>query len=91
MIGYSVSSSKIFPSIRFTGRDASDALGTLRMEETTTSGERQQPNSNRWGDYSSVSVDPDDDCTLYFTTEYLQKQKQNWSTKVVSVRFNSCQ
>jgi hypothetical protein len=91
MIGYSVSSSKIFPSIRLTGRDASDAPGTLRMEETTTAGERQQPNSIRWGDYSSVSVDPDDDCTLYFTTEYLQKQKQNWSTKVVRVRFNSCQ
>jgi hypothetical protein len=90
LLGYSVSSSKIFPSIRFTGRDATDAMGVMRTEEISTVGERQQERTNRWGDYSSISVDPSDDCTFYFGTQYLQKQKTNWSTKVVKVRFNSC-
>ena len=37
----------------------------------------------RWGDYSAMSVDPIDDCTMYYTNEYLKTTGSfNWSTKV---------
>ena len=91
LLGYSASSSKVFPAIRITGRAVNDPLGVMRAEQTVTAGERQQPGSNRWGDYASISVDPDDDCSFYFGSEYLQAAPQlSWSTKFVRVRFNSC-
>jgi hypothetical protein len=90
LLGYSASSSKIFPSIRITGRAVNDPLGVMRAEKVLANGERQQGNSNRWGDYASISVDPDDDCTLYFGTEYLELTQSSWSTKFARIRFNSC-
>jgi hypothetical protein len=47
---------------------------------------------HRWGDYSSISVDPDDDCTFWFTTEYLKPTGSvNWSTHIGSFKLNNCQ
>ena len=48
-------------------------------------------NIARWGDYSSLTVDPSDDCTMWFTTEYLKTTGGfNWSTIVYSFRFKGC-
>ena len=45
----------------------------------------------RWGDYSSLSVDPSDDCTMWYTAQYLKSHGGfNWSTKIVSFKFRSC-
>jgi len=90
LIGYSASSLKILPSIMISGRETADPLGTVRAEQNVLASQRSQTNSNRWGDYSSVTVDPDDDCTFYFGTEYLEPQKANWSTKVLKIRFTTC-
>jgi len=92
-IGYSVSSGSVRPSIRFTGRAASDPLGTMGAETSLLTGAGSQTGSlHRWGDYSSISVDPDDDCTFWFTTEYLKTTGSfNWSTRVGSFRLNNCQ
>ena len=32
----------------------------------------QTGTASRWGDYSGMSVDPVDDCTFWYTTEYIQ-------------------
>jgi len=46
---------------------------------------------NRWGDYSSIAVDPSDDCTLWYTTEYLKSSGTfNWSTEISHFKFPSC-
>ena len=46
---------------------------------------------NRWGDYSSMTLDPVDQCTFYYTNEYLKTTGSfNWSTRVASYRFPSC-
>jgi hypothetical protein len=46
---------------------------------------------HRWGDYSTLSIDPVDDCTFWYTTEYLQTSGSfNWSTRVGSFKFASC-
>jgi hypothetical protein len=91
-LGYSVSSSSLFPSIRYTGRVPSDPLGTLEGENTILTGGGSQTGSlHRWGDYSSISVDPVDDCTFWYTTEYLKSSGSfNWSTQIASFKFPGC-
>ncbi len=92
-VGYSASSGSVFPSIGFTGRVPTDPLGTLEGESIIQSGAGSQlPNLSRWGDYSSISVDPVDDCTFWYTTEYLMNSGIfNWSTRIASFKFPSCQ
>lgn len=92
-IGYSVSSSTLFPGIRYTGRLAGDPLNTLQAESTIITGGGSQSGSNlaRWGDYSSLTVDPADDCTFWYTTEYLLNTGAfNWSTRIASFKFPTC-
>jgi hypothetical protein len=91
-IGYSIGSATMKPSIRFAGRDASDPLNTLSMDDTMqTGGGSQLATLSRWGDYSAMSIDPSDDCTFWFTTEYLQTNGTfNWSTRIGSFKFASC-
>ncbi len=92
-VGYSVSSSAIHPGIRYTGRVPTDPLGTLGAENSVLDGGGSQTSRlHRWGDYSSISVDPVDDCTFWYTNEYLQSNGSfNWSTHIVSFKFPSCQ
>ncbi len=91
-MGYSVSSSSMKPAIRYTGRMAGDTLGTMQTEAPLYSGAGSQlPNLSRWGDYSSLSVDPVDDCSFWYTTEYLKQDGTfNWSTRVASFSFSNC-
>jgi hypothetical protein len=66
-LGYSVSSSSVFPGIRYTGRLASDPVNTMPQGEAVLfNGTGSQP-ASRWGDYSMMSVDPVDDCTFWYT------------------------
>jgi hypothetical protein len=47
----------------------------------------------RWGDYSELSVDPTDDCTFWYTNEYLTSDLAvigSWATRVGSFRFPGC-
>jgi hypothetical protein len=73
-LGYSVSSSTTFPSIRFTGQTAaSSGTGLMDIAETEIfAGGGAQSGSDRWGDYSAMSVDPSDDRTFWYTNEYYQ-------------------
>ncbi len=92
-VGYSVSSTNIYPAIRFTGREPLDPLGTLQGENSILYGTgSQQRNLSRWGDYSAMTVDPVDDCTFWYTNEYLKADGTfNWSTRIASFRFAGCQ
>jgi len=91
-LGYSASSSQIHPSIRYTGRVVTDAPGTMQTEATLVNGGGSQGRTlSRWGDYSSMSVDPADDCTFWYTTEYLLSNGTfNWSTNIASFKFPGC-
>jgi len=91
-VGYSVSSSSLNPGIRFTGRSPSDPAGTLSSELTIQNGAGSQNGGlTRWGDYSALSVDPVDDCTMWYTTEYLKTTGSfNWSTRMGNFKFASC-
>ena len=91
-VGYSVSSGTVYPSIRYTGRASADPLGTLQAESTIKAGGGSQTgNLHRWGDYSSLTVDPVDDCTFFYTTEYEKSSGSfNWSTWINSFKFPGC-
>ena len=93
-IGFSVSNNAtVYPSIRYAGRLNSDPLGQLAQGEATIidGGGSQTSTSGRWGDYSSMTVDPVDDCTFWFTTEYMETTgARNWHTRIGSFKFSNC-
>ncbi len=92
-IGYSVSSSSINPAIRYAARLSTDTPGTLGNETSIIEGTGSQTTTlNRWGDYSALSVDPQDDCTFWYTNEYLAANGTfNWQTRIGSFRLAQCQ
>lgn len=91
-IGYSVSSGSTYPSLRYAGRAPGDATGTLGAETTLKAGAGSQTSStNRWGDYSSLVVDPLDGCTFWYTNEYYASTASySWSTWIGSFSFPGC-
>jgi len=92
-LGYSVSSSSVYPSIRYTGRLAGDPLGEMAQGEAViiTGTGSQMSSSGRWGDYSMMSVDPLDDCTFWYTQEYYQTTSSSgWQTRIGSFKFPAC-
>jgi len=92
-LGYSISSSSSFPSIAYTARLAGDELGTMTQGETIVkTGAGAQTTYPRWGDYSSMSIDPSDDCTFWYTNEYLPTTPGDfkWRTYVSSFALPGC-
>jgi hypothetical protein len=92
-LGYSVSSSATFPSVRYTTRTATDPAGTLPGGEVTmiAGAGAQTASSNRWGDYSSMSVDPVDDCTFWYTQEYYENTGSfDFKTRIGAIPGPSC-
>jgi hypothetical protein len=90
LMGYSVSSKKIFPSVRFTGRSSGDPPNQMAAEQQAVAGVGAQSRVDRWGDYASMSIDPTDDCTFWFSTQYVAKNG-DWTTEVVPAKFTQCQ
>ena len=97
-LGYSVvNGSTVFPGIRYTGRLKADPLGQMTLGEGTIingSGVQRTTNS-RWGDYTSLNIDPVDDCTFWYVNEYYTAAGQasstaGWQTRVGSFRLPGC-
>ncbi len=92
-VGYSVADSTTYPGVRYAGRLASDPPGGLAQGEATLvagSGSQTDPRG-RWGDYSNMAVDPLDDCTFWYTQEYVKSTgPKSWNTRIGSFRFSSC-
>ncbi len=93
LLGYSLSSSTIFPSVTFTGRLRTELRNTMETESTIVAGTGSQTGGlDRWGDYSAMTVDPVDECTFWYTNQYLKTTGSfNWSTRIVSMKFPNCQ
>ena len=91
-VGYSKSSSTLNPSIAFAGRIPTDPSGTLETETNVVTGSGSQTGGlSRWGDYSAMQVDPTDDCTFWYTQEYMKTTGSfNWNTRINSFKFTNC-
>jgi len=90
-LGYSVSSTTMYPSIFFCGQSPTEyanASGILDIaEDTIQLGANSQTGANRWGDYSLLSVDPTDDKTFWFTSEYIGSGSSR-KTRIASFKYN---
>ena len=89
-IGFSASSSSIKPQLRYAGRLATDPLNTLGQGEAHLydGAGSQSGSGNRWGDYSSLSIDPVDDTTFWYTNEYYSTTASfNWRTRIGSFKL----
>ena len=104
-MGYSTSSGVNFPSIAYSGRLVGDPANQLPQTETQlAAGASSQEDCSlgglipgctgvaRWGDYSAMTVDPLDDCTFWFTSEYYPQATNTgeWQTRIGSFRFPGC-
>lgn len=93
-LGYSVSSSTVYPSIRYTGRLKNDPLGQMTVAEATILAGTGSQNAShgRWGDYTSLSIDPSDGTTFWYTNEYFTTtSSSSWKTRIASFKLSSTQ
>src|SRR2546429_8319054 len=91
-LGFSLSSADTMPSIAYTGHLASDPPGEMAQgEAVAASSGGSQSSSLRWGDYSSMSVDPRDECTFWYTNEYNSAGGGfNWRTRIFRFPLPGC-
>ena len=91
-IGSSASSTTVKPSTIYTGRTPTDPTGKLESPFVVVGGTGvQTAGGSRWGDYSSMSIDPTDDCTFWFSGEYYKTTSAaNWATRINSFKFPGC-
>lgn len=101
-LGYSISSSTVHPSIGITGRKGTSNHMNIR-EFVAYDGNVDgyvQRGTERWGDYSSMNIDPVDD-TCWYTTEHATslesispsrglpyEEVAGWATKVIQYDVN---
>jgi len=93
-LGYSVSDGvSVFPGIRYTGRLRGDPANTLPQGEAVivNGGGSQTDQFARWGDYTSMNVDPRDDCRFWYTNEYYAATSgRGWQTRIAAFRMPGC-
>ena len=91
-VGYSVSSGTIFPGYSSTPAVSPAIRSALSPGETTlVKGAGSQTGGDRWGNYSTMDVDPVDGCTFWYTTEYYSASSPaGWRTRIASFQMPSC-
>ncbi len=90
-LGFTESSASVKPRIRYATRLVSDTAGTLGAEAALVDGGGSQTGSNRWGDYTTMSVDPSNDCEFYYTNEYYSSDSAtSWRTRIGTFRIPQC-
>jgi hypothetical protein len=108
-LGYSVvNGTNVYPGIRYTGRLAGDPPGQMTLGEGVimTGAGVQTTTNSRWGDYTSMNVDPGDDCTFWYVNEYYQVSgvplplpppplpppgtTAPWQTRIASFKLPGC-
>jgi len=87
-LGYSIvdAANNVFPSIAYTGRLVDAPLGSMPEPEQTMFTGTNAQGADRWGDYSSMNVDPVDECTFWYTQQY----GGNSQTRIGAFKFTSC-
>ncbi|MFT5877148.1 MAG: hypothetical protein ACI8SA_001006, partial [Dokdonia sp.] len=85
-MAYSVSSTSIYPSLRFTGRNVNDPAGVMTLPEQSIVEGSAANNANRYGDYAAMTIDPSNDSTFWFTGEY--NPSSSWRTRVAHLSLS---
>ncbi len=87
-VGAAGTADDVFPGMRYNGRLVSDPPGTMPQGEVSIIEGAAPNNSIRYGDYTSLNVDPVDGCTFWYTAQH--NQTNQWSTQIGSFRFDAC-
>ena len=77
------------PSALYTGRLAGDPLGLLPQPEFLIQQGLGVTGGDRWGDYYTMTVDPVDDCTFWYTGDATAANGSRQS-RIASFRFSNC-
>ena len=84
-LGYNVSSEDEFVGVRFTGRKHDDPLGEMTIpEQILVEGENTISSNARFGDYAQMGVDPINDRTFWYVTEYGKGPGSSSSTRIAA-------
>jgi len=87
-MGFNIASETLPVGIKFTGRFDGDPLGVMTQAETEiVAGGGVQAFSNRFGDYSHLSMDPNN-LTFWHTAEYFSSINA-WRTRIASFSLSS--
>ncbi len=95
-VSYSVTNAATYPGLRYSGRLSTDAPGSLGQgESTVVAGSGVQRVYTPWGEATSMTVDPIDGCTFWFTGPYYTQASQNssavgWLSRIGSFKFSQC-
>ena len=90
-IAYSFGGVPNYAGQRFTARLAGDPPGTMSFRESVlVTGEAAQKNAYRWQDYTTMAMDPSDNCTFWYVGDYVKKGAAGYSTKIGSFRVFGC-
>lgn len=82
-MAYTTASETLPVSLRYTGRYNGDPLSQMTVAETTIiDGPGIRNNSNRYGDYSHMVLDPNE-FTFWFTSDYFSSLN-NWRTQIAA-------
>jgi len=93
-LGYSAANNAapaVFPSVNYTGRLAGSTLGTFPLGEGTiiAGTGSQTAGGNRWGDYTSLAIDPTDDLTFWHVNEWVPTTSASgWRLRVGSFKLS---
>jgi hypothetical protein len=92
-LGYSVSSETTYPGIRYTGRLRNDVPNQMPQGEGTVvegSGSQTDPAAH-WGDYTSMNIDPVDNCRFWYVNQYYAVTSlRGWQTRIAAFRLPGC-
>lgn len=94
LIGYTKTSTSMFPGVYVAGREEGDAAGNLKNETLVHAGEAVYTSFDstpyRWGDYTGMALDPDGK-TFWYVGEYSRNQASaRWSTWVSAHTWSDC-
>jgi hypothetical protein len=91
-VGYSTSSTLLHPGLAASSWSLKQAFKPA--EVGLHSGGGDEENTADWGDYSSMTVDPVDDCTFWYVNQYFQEDETgssyNWDTRIAKFALSSC-
>ena len=80
-MGYTTVSADLPVTLNFTGRYANDPLGEMSVPEAFLATSTGVSTSERYADYTHLTIDPADDETFWFISEYFNPQR----TDIISV------
>lgn len=91
-LGFSASDTVNFPSVRYTGRLVGDPTGTMPQGEVSiVNGHGSQLSSSRWGELTSMNVDPEDDCTFWYVNQWVPVTSAvGWVLRIGAFKFDEC-